>query len=220
MTIPASVDTPATAERAGARPLPSCGNAHARGRAAARPPAAEEARAGQRDRPAPPRRAAAPDRAVLRGQRAGLPSPSPARSSPRRPAGDSGLLKVMLDDGMKPTISLWRCRSPSSATASAPAGFVSQYGLAWTATAARRRCGGDVPARPPRRQARLFTRNTRSTLSQHLHLRGPERRQPAVVIAAEPGRRLARFLLPARLSWSAQLAADGSSPFSCPPSPT
>jgi len=123
------------------------------------------------------------------------------------------------------TIPLWLVpianRRPDDDPA-ALAGFVSQYGLAWAANRGTQTMRKAMfPARPRRRAAAVHPATTASNPRQHADLRGPERRQPAGLFGAEPGRRFAPLRRPARLPGLAQLAADGvrrRPP--APPSPT
>ena len=172
MTLPASVDTPATVDRAEATtdspaeatPMPEADPA-----AAAQVPSDEPAslaseiarrRLGERLRRIAPFFAGTRRGFVL----AFVGAVVAAATEPAIPA----LLKVLLDDGMKQSgFPLWLVPIAiiGLTVIRGLAGFISQYGLAWAAnrgTQAMRT--GDVPARP-RRRARCSSRATRRATS-------------------------------------------------------
>ena len=170
MTVPASVDTPATVDRAAgatvpppmATSMPEADRASAEAAAEAAPSLASEVarrRLGERLRRIAPFFAGTQRGFVL----AFVGAIVAAATEPAIPA----LLKVLLDDGMKQSaIPLWAV--PIAVVGltliRGAAGFISQYGLAWAANRGTQTMRRAMFQRVLDAEPLLFTRNTASNL--------------------------------------------------------
>ena len=146
-------------------------------------------------------------------------SPSSARWSPPRPSRRfrrcSRCCSTTASAERRSRSGRCRSRSIGLTAIRGLAGFLSQYGLAWAANRGTMQMRQAMFQRVLDAEPALFTPQHGEQPRQHPHLRGPERRDPARLLAAEPGRRLAPLPGAARLPGLAQLAADDVRRASC-----